>query len=98
MSDVEHLYVVTYDIRDPRRWRKVFQAMHSFGERLQLSVFQCRLGKERVLKMEEILRRLADQKEDHVVILDLGPAENCEPRVTSIGKAFEPVEAGPVIV
>lgn len=95
---MEHLYVVTYDIREPRRWRKVYQAMHSFGERLQLSVFQCRLGKERMLKMEDVLRKLVDQKEDHVVILDLGPAENVKPRVSSIGKGFEPVERGPVIV
>lgn len=95
---MEHLYVVSYDIREPRRWRKVFQAMHAFGERLQLSVFQCRLGKERVMKMEEILRRLVDQKVDHVLILDLGLAEHVELRVSSIGKAFEPVEPGPVIV
>jgi CRISPR-associated protein Cas2 len=95
---VEHLYVVSYDIREPRRWRKVYQAMHGFGERLQLSVFQCRLGKERVLKMEDILRRLVDQTEDHVVILDLGPSEHVEVRVSSIGKAFEPVGPGPVIV
>lgn len=95
---MEHLYVVSYDIREPKRWKKVYQAMHGFGERLQLSVFQCRLGKERVLKMEDILRRLVNQAEDHVVILDLGPAENVKPRVSSIGKAFEPVEAGPVIV
>ncbi len=95
---MEHLYVVSYDIREPKRWKKVYQAMHSFGERLQLSVFQCRLGKERVLKMEDVLRRLVDQSVDHVVILDLGPAENVKPKVSSIGKAFEPVEAGPVIV
>jgi len=95
---VEHLYVVSYDIREPRRWRKVYQVMHGFGERLQLSVFQCRLGKERVLKMEDVLRRLVDQTEDHVVILDLGPVEHVEVRVSSIGKAFEPVGPGPVIV
>jgi CRISPR-associated protein Cas2 len=95
---MEHLYIVTYDIREPRRWRKVYQAMHAFGERLQLSVFQCRLGKERVLRLEDVLKRLVDQQEDHVVILDLGPAETVKPRVTSIGKAFTPVEPGPVIV
>lgn len=95
---MEHLYVVSYDIREPRRWKKVYQAMHGFGERLQLSVFQCRLGKERVLKLEEVLRRLVDQTKDHVVILDLGPAENVALKVSSIGKAFEPVRPGPVIV
>jgi CRISPR-associated protein Cas2 len=32
------LYVVAYDIRDPKRWRQVFKAMHGYGEWLQLSV------------------------------------------------------------
>lgn len=95
---MEHLYIVSYDIREPRRWRKVYQAMHGFGERLQLSVFQCRLGKERVLRLEEILRKLVDQQDDHVLIMDLGPAEQVKPKVSSIGKAFSPVETVPVIV
>lgn len=65
---MEHLYIVSYDIREPRRWRKVYQAMHGFGERLQLSVFQCRLGKEPMLKMEEILGRLVNRQQDDVLI------------------------------
>ena len=72
--------------------------MHGFGERLQLSVFQCRLGRERVLRMEEVLRKLVDKQEDHVLIVDLGPVEQVKPKVSSIGKAFSPVEQGPVIV
>ena len=31
-------------------------------------------------------------------IMDLGPAEQVQPKVSSIGKAFSPVEPGPVIV
>ena len=42
MSD-EHLYIVTYDIADDKRWRAVFKLMHGYGEWMQLSVFQCRL-------------------------------------------------------
>ena len=40
----EHLYIVAYDIADPKRWRRVFRLMEGFGEWLQLSVFQCRLS------------------------------------------------------
>ena len=43
----EHLYVVTYDIRDPRRWRRIFRIMKGYGEWVQLSVFQCRLNRQR---------------------------------------------------
>jgi len=38
MND-QHLYIVTYDISDQRRWRKVFNLLKGYGEWLQLSVF-----------------------------------------------------------
>lgn len=37
----ERLYIVTYDISNERRWRRVFKLMHGYGRWLQLSVFQC---------------------------------------------------------
>ena len=46
MSD-ERTYIVTYDISDARRWRRVYKTMTGFGEWLQLSVFQCRLSRRR---------------------------------------------------
>jgi CRISPR-associated protein Cas2 len=46
MAD-ERLFIVTYDISDQRRWRRVFEAMHGYGEWIQLSVFQCRLSRRR---------------------------------------------------
>jgi CRISPR-associated endonuclease Cas2 len=57
MSD-ERLYIVTYDITNQRRWRRVFKAMHGYGEWLQLSVFQCRLARRRRAEMETRLREL----------------------------------------
>lgn len=95
---MEHLYIVSYDIRDSRRWRKLFQALHGFGEWLQLSVFQCRLNKMRVLRLEAAIREIVNCKEDHVLIMDLGPAESVTPRVSSIGKAFAPLERESIIV
>ena len=35
----ERLYLVTYDIADPKRWRKIFKTMNGFGHWVQLSVF-----------------------------------------------------------
>ncbi len=43
----ERMYIVTYDIANNRRWRRVFKTMHGFGEWLQLSVFQRRLSRRR---------------------------------------------------
>ena len=37
--------------------------------------------------------------DDHVMIIDVGPAENVQPRVQSLGKrSFERIERVPVVV
>ena len=94
----ERLYVVAYDIGEPKRWRKVFKAMNGYGEWLQLSVFQCRLSRRRHAEMVATLDGMIHHTEDHVVFLDLGEAEGVRPRVVSLGKAFDPVGREPVIV
>ena len=98
MAD-EHLYIVTYDIADARRWRTVFRLMHGYGEWLQLSVFQCRLERGRQVEMVAKLEAAIAKAEDHVMIVDIGVAESAQPRVQSLGKrAFEAIERAPVIV
>lgn len=94
----EHLYVVTYDISDQKRWRAVFKLMKGYGEWLQLSVFQCRLSRRRHAELLATLDEIIHHADDHVLMLDLGPADNVEPRVVSLGKNFEAVERTPVIV
>lgn len=94
----EHLYIVAYDIADAKRWRRVFKVMHGYGEWLQLSIFQCRLSRRRHAEMVALLDGIIHHDHDHVVTMDLGLAESVKPRVTSLGKDFQPVEHEPVIV
>ncbi len=95
----EHLYMVIYDIADPKRWRQVFRTMHGYGQWLQLSAFQCRLPRIRHAELIADLDRLINHTDDHVVIMDLGVADRVLPKVTSLGKRrFEPVSLEPVIV
>lgn len=94
----ERLYVVAYDIADQRRWRRVFRTMKGYGRWLQLSVFQCRLSGRRRADLGAALERLIHHGEDHVVILDLGLADEIDPRVESIGKSFSPITREAVIV
>ncbi len=94
----EHLYVVAYDIRDPKRWRAVFGLMKGYGEWLQLSVFQCRLSRRRHAELLATLDELILHGTDHVVLLDVGPADSVKPRVVSLGKGFQAVAREPVIV
>lgn len=98
MSD-EHLYIVTYDIADDKRWRAIFKLMHGYGEWLQFSVFQCRLARTRQIELVQKLGDLMSLSEDHVMVIDIGPAENVEPKIHNLGKRpFERIERVPVIV
>lgn len=94
----EHLYIVTYDIGDQKRWRRVFRMMKGYGEWLQLSVFQCRLSRRRHAELVATLDELIVNDHDHVLMLDLGLADKIDPRVISLGKGFASVQREPVIV
>lgn len=94
----EHLYIVTYDISDQKRWRKVFKLMHGYGEWLQLSVFQCRLSRRRHAELLATLDEMILREHDHVLMLDIGLADKVDPRVISLGKSFDVIQREPVIV
>ena len=94
----ERLYIVTYDISDERRWRRVFKLMRGYGRWLQLSVFQCRLTARRRAELARRLDELIHGRDDHVLILDLGPADKVDLHVESLGKTFESVKRTAVVV
>ena len=94
----ENLYIVTYDIGAPARWRKVYRIMEGYGEWLQLSVFQCRLTRRRQIELKRALDEVINHAEDHVIIIDVGPVATNRPHVESLGKPFAVVARGPIIV
>jgi CRISPR-associated protein Cas2 len=94
----EHLYLVAYDIADPKRWRRVFRVMEGFGEWLQLSIFQCRLSVQRHAELIALLDGIIHHSDDHVILVDVGLADQVVPRVVSLGKAYSEVTREPVIV
>ena len=94
----EHLYIVTYDISDPKRWRAVFKLMNGYGEWLQLSVFQCRLSRKHHAELVATLDEIIHHSEDHVLLMDLGVVGSVDPKVTSLGKNFNAIEREPIIV
>ena len=99
MPKDERLYFVAYDIADAKRWRSIFKTMHGYGEWVQLSVFQCRLSQLRHAELIADLDRIIHHDEDHVVLMNLGAADNVEPKIVSLGKcAYTPIAREPVIV
>jgi len=98
MDSDDRLYVVAYDISDQKRWRKVWKIMNGYGAWLQFSVFQCRLSRRRRVALQSALEAVIHHTQDHVMVIDIGPAATVAPKVTSLGKSFETVERKPVII
>ena len=92
-------YLVTYDIADAKRLRRVFKTMKGFGAHLQFSVFQCDLPDIDLVRMKAALTDIIHQTEDQVLIIDLGPTESHPiKRMESIGMKAEWEERGARIV
>jgi CRISPR-associated protein Cas2 len=58
--------VVSYDIPDDRRRTKVCHLLKDYGERVQYSVFECRLRPRDFGRLRERLKPLLEPKEDDV--------------------------------
>ena len=68
-------YIVSYDISDPKRLRRVYRKMRGFGDPLQYSVFRCQLSPVERILLIEALTPLLNHREDQVMLIDIGPAD-----------------------
>ena len=68
-------YLLAYDIRDPRRLRRVHQVAKAWGYPLQYSVFVCDLTRSELLMMKRDLAGEMSVVQDSVGIFDLGPPD-----------------------
>lgn len=65
-------YLVAYDIRHPRRLRRVHRVATDYGEPLQYSVFVCDLSAVELIGLRQKLLEEINATEDSVGIFDLG--------------------------
>lgn len=83
------MYVlVTYDVssKDPggaKRLRRVAKVCTRYGQRVQLSVFECLVDPAQLLVMKHELEDAIDSSSDSLRIYNLG--KNCQNRVEHIG-------------
>lgn len=73
MAESKNWYLICYDIRCPKRWRKAYKLLQGYGDRMQYSIFRCWLSQrgreklrwelEKVLESEDslLLIRLSEQ-------------------------------------
>jgi CRISPR-associated protein Cas2 len=89
---------VTYDVGDPKRWRKVFRIMKDYGDHLQLSVFRVELPQKHVDDLKAKLAKVVTDA-DQVLFVDVGPAEGLRSaEVTALGRPYLPSAPAAVIV
>ena len=82
-------YIVTYDISNPKRLRKVFKACKDYGMHLQLSVFECDLTPAEKIDFESRLLGLIKRDDDQVLFISLGPSESRGERIiTALGQSY----------
>lgn len=72
-------YLVAYDVRDPKRLREVAHHLEGYGERLQFSVFRCRLTERELERLRWELTRKMHKEDDLLVI---GLCAGCGARVS----------------
>ncbi len=92
-------YIVSYDICDPKRLRKVYRLLLGYGDRLQLSVFRCELNERELVELRTRLSNLIHHGEDQVLFADLGPADGrAAVSIKSLGKSYQPVFERVIVV
>ena len=93
------IFLVTYDIADDKRLRKVFKTMRNWGDHLQYSVFECQLNPSDLTRLKAELSEIINYAHDQVLFVDLGPASGRGERVIeALGQPYVSVASPCLIV
>jgi len=83
MAEAKHWYLICYDIRDPKRWRKAYKLLQGYGESLQLSIFRCWLSQREREKLRWELEKIL-AAEDNLLLAGL--CNRCVERVIACNR------------
>jgi CRISPR-associated protein Cas2 len=82
-------YLVCYDVRKPKRLRRVHKVLKGFGEPWQYSVFFCCLKEIDRVRLQGALEGELNLKEDSCLILDLhGDEEAARGATVTLGESL----------
>ena len=79
-QDTRRWRLVCYDVRDPKRYRKIYKIIRGHGDRLQYSIFRCRLDDRQTERLRWRMLQHLDPV-DSLLIIDL--CGGCAERVVS---------------
>lgn len=89
MAQAKNWYLICYDIRDPKRWRKAYKLLKGYGESLQFSIFRCWLSQRDREKLRWELEKIL-AAEDNLLLAGL--CDRCVERIVTCNRP----EAWPV--
>jgi CRISPR-associated protein Cas2 len=81
----ERFYTISYDIPHDGRRVKVANTLKSFGERVQLSVFECWLNQSQLIQLKNLLQKRIEPSQDSLRIYPIGG----EVEVLGVGQVVE---------
>jgi CRISPR-associated protein Cas2 len=81
----ERFFTIAYDIPDDGRRVKVANTLKSFGERVQLSVFECWLNPAQLSQLKKLMQKKIEPSQDSLRIYPIGG----EVEVLGVGHVVE---------
>lgn len=82
------LYLVAYDVHQPRRLRHIHQVLKDYASGGQKSAFECYLSAGEQKELLQRVQQLMDDTEDAFLIIRLASRDAVE----TLGKAIKPVD------
>jgi CRISPR-associated protein Cas2 len=79
-------YLVSYDIREPMRYRRAHKVIKGYGEAVQYSVFRCRLSRTQLAGLRWELARILDGEDSLLIV---GLCGNCVQRIQAYNRREE---------
>ncbi len=78
------MYVISYDIEKDKIRNKIARALEDYGQRVQYSVFECRINQKQYDRLYTRLAKLmTEEQEGNIRIYNI--CANCESKVATIG-------------
>ncbi len=81
-------YLITYDIKDDKKRKKISDILEGFGVRVNFSVFECEVNRTKLARLKSKIEKHIDKKQDSIRFYHI--CQNC------LGKSYELCEKGEV--
>lgn len=79
-------FVVSYDIEDDKKRKKISKILSQYGIRVQFSVFECKISKTEMKELTEKLDELIKTNADSVIFYP--QCENCDSKKSLLGASY----------